>query len=583
MQVTPHDRRVSRRRIDGWMAQAMARAIEVAGGDTATVRVEGRQGGARPATAHPYLYNAWAIALGLIGVVALALFFRLYRLDTLLHWAWGDEMTYGLEGQRVTRGEYKGLFAYTWDQAPATYAYLISIAQQLFGPTLHTDRMISALFGTLTVPLLALCARALGLSWIGSLLAAGLLAVSHWHAHFSRIVVSTVPSAFALLLGLYCLIIAFRIRRWWPAPLAGVACGFAPYMFISNRIIVVILIAWLGYLAVFHRVWLRHSWPKIALFAATFTLVLLPLAVFWMHNIAWFVGPERRVGLIYHIDEWSSQHRGESTSGWNSILHQLLLAAGMFAVYGGPYIPWGGAYTPAMDPVTGWLLVPAIVYALYRWRRPLVALVLIWFASIWFFGVVLTIDAPQMEHAVGLIAATFLLIALLYDDLGKLVSRRLRQTHRPVPYRYAVRLSLAGLLVLVSGALNYNVFSTFGVVSWRAAMGLPGRSTTPRRTSRGTTRRAARQSMRNLTQTNSSAFSPPTRASFPARVGVPKSPACTSSCQTRLHRRTPSPPIYRGHRWKRWPMPMAILLLPRSSRLRGSRTGLSAHPDLASA
>jgi len=440
------------------MAQAMARAIEVAGGDTATVRVEGRQGGARPATAHPYLYNAWAIALGLIGVVALALFFRLYRLDTLLHWAWGDEMTYGLEGQRVTRGEYKGLFAYTWDQAPATYAYLISIAQQLFGPTLHTDRMISALFGTLTVPLLALCARALGLSWIGSLLAAGLLAVSHWHAHFSRIVVSTVPSAFALLLGLYCLIIAFRIRRWWPAPLAGVACGFAPYMFISNRIIVVILIAWLGYLAVFHRVWLRHSWPKIALFAATFTLVLLPLAVFWMHNIAWFVGPERRVGLIYHIDEWSSQHRGESTSGWNSILHQLLLAAGMFAVYGGPYIPWGGAYTPAMDPVTGWLLVPAIVYALYRWRRPLVALVLIWFASIWFFGVVLTIDAPQMEHAVGLIAATFLLIALLYDDLGKLVSRRLRQTHRPVPYRYAVRLSLAGLLVLVSGALNYNVF-----------------------------------------------------------------------------------------------------------------------------
>ncbi len=426
----------------------MARAIEVPGWATGTIRHEGREDSGAPAKAPAY--HAWAIALGMAGVIALALFFRLYRLDTFMHWAFGDEMTYSLEGQRVTRGEYTNLFAFTWDQAPATYAYLLSAAQRLFGVTLHTGRIVSVIFGAATVPLVALCARELKLSWVGSLLASSLLAVSHWHAHFSRMVVSTVPSAFALLLGLYCLMVAYRTKRWWAALLAGAVCGFAPYMFISNRIIAVILIAWLGYLAVFHRVWLRGSWPTVALFTGAFTLVLLPLALFWLRSPDWFVAPEHRVGLIYHIDDWRQQHPGESGSTWNILAHQLALAAGMFAIYGGPYVPWGGSYAPAMDPVTGWLLVPAIAYALYHWRRPLIALVLIWFACIWFFGVVLTIDAPQMEHAVGLIATAFLLIALLCDDLGAAIIRRIGH-----PVLYA---GLAALLLLVSGLLNYNVF-----------------------------------------------------------------------------------------------------------------------------
>ncbi len=392
----------------------------------------------------------WAIALGLTSMVILALFFRLYRLDTFLHWAFGDEMAYGLEGKRVTRGDYTGLFAYTWDQAPATYAYILSFVQQLFGVSLHNDRIVSVVLGTLTVPLAALCARELEISWTGSLLAAGLLAVSHWHTHFSRMTLPAAPTAFVLLLALYSSMIAFRRGHWWLFVIAGALCGFAPYMFLSNRILVPILVLWLVYLGLFHRVWVRQSWRKILLFAGALTLMVLPLAIFWLHNPDEFMGPERHVGVMYHVDYWANQHPGAATAFWNILIHQLPLAAGMFTIYGGPYIPWDGAYTPAMDPVTGWLLVPAVAYALYHWRRPLVALVLIWFATIWFFGVVLTIDAPQLEHAVGLIAAVFVLIALLCDAVGVAIVRRTR--------RLALYAGLAALLVLVSGALNYNVF-----------------------------------------------------------------------------------------------------------------------------
>ncbi len=398
----------------------------------------------------PRLISDWRIAVGLAATVALALFFRLYRLDTFLHWAFGDEMSYGIGGQNVVHGIYTSLFSYTWDNAAATYAYLLSFFQQVFGATLHTDRMVSVLFGTLTVPLLALCARELEISWTGSLLAAGLLAVSHWHAHFSRMALPATTTAFVLLLAIYCMMVTYRRGHWWLFVVSGVVCGAAPYMFLANRIFGAILALWFFYLLIFDFQWVRKHWWKIVAFTATFIVVLAPLLRFWLHDIDWFMAPEHHVGIMYHLSYWAGQHPGESTAFWNVLLHQIPLALGMFVVNGGPYLPWGGTYAPAMDVVTGWLLFPAIGYAFSRWRQPLVALVLIWFFAIWFFGVVLTIDAPQMEHAVGAIPAIFLLIALLFDALGGMI---IRKTRRPVFYA-----ALAGVLLLVSGVLNYHAY-----------------------------------------------------------------------------------------------------------------------------
>jgi hypothetical protein len=66
------------------------------------------------------------------AIIAIALFLRVYRLDTFLRWAFGDEMTYGLEGLKVLHGQYTGLFAYTWDAAPAAYPALLAAFQNLY-------------------------------------------------------------------------------------------------------------------------------------------------------------------------------------------------------------------------------------------------------------------------------------------------------------------------------------------------------------------------------------------------------------------------------------------------------------------
>jgi hypothetical protein len=260
----------------------------------------------------------------------------------------------------------------------------------------------------------------------------------------------SVVTAFFLLLALYTLMLAYRRGHWWLFALAGGACGVAPYWFIPNRTLGFMLVVWFAYLAVFQLPWLRRQWWKVLTFVAACTLVALPLALFWLHSPDQFMVPVRHVGIMYNLSYWAGQHPGVPTTAWNVLSRQVPPALGMFVVNGGPFTPWGGTFAPAMDVVTGWLLLPAVAFAFYRWRRPLVALVLIWGISIWFFGVVLTIDAPQMEHAVGAIPAVFLLIALLLDAIGGAL---IRKTGRPVLYAAA-----AVLLVLLSGALNFNAY-----------------------------------------------------------------------------------------------------------------------------
>jgi hypothetical protein len=342
------------------------------------------------------------------------------------------------------------LFSGTWDSATTIYPYLLSAFQRMLGASVRSGRLASVMVGTLTVPLVALCAREMGISWIGSLAASGFLAVSHWHAHFSRMTLPAVVTAFFLLVAIYTLMLAYRREQWWLYALAGAACGFAPYWFLSNRVLFPLLAAWLAYFLLFDRAWLRRHASKIALFTVVLAAVACPLILSWISDTARFMAPERHVGVMYNLSYWGSQHPGQSIAMWNVLWNQLRPSLGLFVVSGGPYAPWGGTYAPALDILTGALLFPAVMYALYRARNPLVALVLIWFGGIWFSGVVLTIDAPQMEHAVGAVAAIFLLIAYLVDAVGCVLNRVFRHS---APYA-----ALAIIMLVVSGVLNYYAY-----------------------------------------------------------------------------------------------------------------------------
>lgn len=74
-------------------------------------------------------------------------------------------------------------------------------------------REIAAVFGVLTVPLLYLTSRQLGVSWVGALLSAGLFCFDNLNIIESRLILMDSQIVFYLVLSLYC-----ALRLWSSKP-----------------------------------------------------------------------------------------------------------------------------------------------------------------------------------------------------------------------------------------------------------------------------------------------------------------------------------------------------------------------------
>ena len=119
----------------------------------------------------------------LTGVAALLRLIELTGIPGGLH---GDEAVAGLEAQRVLHDGSIGLYSRLAAGQPTGPLYLDALSVKLFGNTALAVRLVPALLGTLTIPLLyVVVRRSLGRQLAA--LAALLFAVMQWHIHFARI------------------------------------------------------------------------------------------------------------------------------------------------------------------------------------------------------------------------------------------------------------------------------------------------------------------------------------------------------------------------------------------------------------
>lgn len=91
-------------------------------------------------------------------------------------------------------------------------------------------REIAAVFGVLTVPLMYSTARTLGVSWAGSLVAAGLFCFDNLNVIESRLILMDSQIVFYLVLSLYCALQLWKsrpgtLRRWFWLTATGFVCG----------------------------------------------------------------------------------------------------------------------------------------------------------------------------------------------------------------------------------------------------------------------------------------------------------------------------------------------------------------------
>lgn len=191
-----------------------------------------------------------------VGLTALAGLLRLIRIGTPAFNA-GDERFYVNDAcwYLFSSGDVCDVAQEMNLEHPPLGKWIIAASMSLFGDTIVGQRLLVALIGTATVPLVYLLARKLLRSRLGAAVAAGLLAVDFTHFVLSRAAMLDVPLVFFAVLAF----LAMARAREEPEPgdlrwrcLAGAATGAA------------IATKWTGVLVLLSAVALAYTWDLLA-------------------------------------------------------------------------------------------------------------------------------------------------------------------------------------------------------------------------------------------------------------------------------------------------------------------------------
>jgi 4-amino-4-deoxy-L-arabinose transferase-like glycosyltransferase/sugar lactone lactonase YvrE len=188
----------------------------------------------------------WAIFL---GIFAIALALRFYRLDDWTMGVHGDEGEAGMDALNIYRGNHVSPFQVGWFAQPNFYYWGIAAFMPFFGTGLEGVRMFATVFGSLMfLPFYPLVRM-----WFGvrtAIIATFFLAISDVTIHFTRIEFSNITTPACLVAGFYFLFLGLRTRRNLFFVLSGYAYMLSLYFYNGGRLTPFLLVAVLGYLFV---------------------------------------------------------------------------------------------------------------------------------------------------------------------------------------------------------------------------------------------------------------------------------------------------------------------------------------------
>lgn len=217
-------------------------------------------------------YGEVAIVLAL---TALALFFRLWRLDRVPALIWDDEVLYLLDALGLVQEALRSPFASGEWGAPYLHAYTIAAAAWLVPDRVVALRLVSALPGALSVPLLYLAMRELFARRF-AFFAALLLAMSAWHTILSRHGYVWAINGFAEAIVFYWLARGLRRGRLFDFALAGFGLGLGFLYTYAATLMPAVATVFALYLLLFARPLFRARLLGLCVAALCALIVVLP-------------------------------------------------------------------------------------------------------------------------------------------------------------------------------------------------------------------------------------------------------------------------------------------------------------------
>ena len=215
-----------------------------------------------------------------LAVLIIAIFMRLFRLDSVPAGCFYDEALNGLTAIDIINNQ--SLPVYIGPQAPnnaAAFMYYIAVIFKFFGIGVAQLRLTSAIMGILAVPALYFLIRSLA-GPVPALVGSFLLAVMRWHIVFSRIGFHAAFSVVAVILVMYFTFRAYHNRSRADFMLLGATLSFSLYTYQSARLVPFVLLLFIVFLSLKDRDFLRKNYRKMALTALTAMAVFIPLGIY---------------------------------------------------------------------------------------------------------------------------------------------------------------------------------------------------------------------------------------------------------------------------------------------------------------
>ena len=397
-------------------------------------------------------------AAGALGVMGLAAGLRFFRFHSLPEGVWFDEAEYGLLVRRMLGdSDFRPIYAPSGNVS-AMFLYGIGLSFRLFGESIESLRLVSALAGVATVGVFYFLAR-----WYASrpaaLAASVLLAVSYWHVNFSRIGLQGVLTPLFTALALLFLLRAWRAGRALDFAVAGIAVSGGVWAYTASNALPIVALGFFLACALVDRSWLRARATGLVLFAVAALIAVSPLAYYAAtHRHEYFARVNQT--NIFRDRSFSESMR---VLGENTEKHLL-----MFNYEGDRNGRHNLPGRRMLDDVTGVLAVLGLSYCLARPRRP-EYLLPVGTLAMGLLGGVLTLDyeAPQSLRAIMALPVAYLMAGIAVDAGWRLVTApgRLRLTRTCL-----AAVAVASLLAW-AGVMNYGVFfdkKANDLASWAA-------------------------------------------------------------------------------------------------------------------
>ncbi len=346
--------------------------------------------------------------LALLTILAVAAALRLYRLDSFPPGVYSDVAANGLDSlqhgfqvlyQRGAGNGIEGMIV--WIDAVSLW--------------LNGIRPIALYLTTVAIGLLTLLVHfALGDRLFGrrvALLSTGLLAVSFWHVHFSRIGYRTLLLPLFLDLVFLSVVWAYHSGGAWRWLVAGIALGLGAYTYTSYRVLVLVLaaVAWMWW----RQRKLLPGRRELSTYIAAGALTAAPLLV----------------AIALHPDTldrgFGVSVFGGSIAGLPLRLGQhVALALPMFNLWGDPEMQYNVPHLPLFDPLVGIAFLYGLKLAWDRRRQVAYAFLLIWLL-VFTLVVLLSDRTPHFLRASGLVPVAYLLAGIGLAATMERVPRRM--------------------------------------------------------------------------------------------------------------------------------------------------------------